>query len=166
MDAIFTRTSVRKFTEQLPTMEQLDKVLRAGMAAPSAHNQQPWEFFVVTDKAKLEALSQSTPYTMCAKNAPVAIVLVSRDPSQLSTPEYKDIDMAICAENVWLELEAQGLGGVMLGIAPHEDRMDYVAEVLGLPPSLRPFIIIACGYPLKRKPQQDRYDAARVHWVE
>ena len=75
MEAIFTRSSVRKFEERPVEPEKIEKILRAAMAAPSAKNQQPWEFFVVTAKNTLLALSQATPYAMCVKNAPAAFVL-------------------------------------------------------------------------------------------
>ena len=66
MDEIFTRVSIRKFEDRPVEQEKLTKILKAAMAAPSAGNQQPWEFFVVTDKAKIEALSKISPYAGCA----------------------------------------------------------------------------------------------------
>ncbi|MBP3730525.1 MAG: nitroreductase family protein, partial [Mailhella sp.] len=70
----------------------------------------------------------SSPYASPAANAPAAFVICYRREG-LRFPEYADIDCAICAENIMLELEAQGLGGVMLGIAPIEDRMKAVADI-------------------------------------
>ena len=67
MDAIFHRTSVRKFLDKPVEKEKIEKILRAAMAAPSAKNQQPWEFYVVTDKEKLVELSKVSPYSMSAK---------------------------------------------------------------------------------------------------
>ena len=96
------------------------------MQAPSEGNQQPWEFYVVTDKKKLTALSQVHPYAGMTKNAPAAIVAVYRTDCRM--PEYAQIDLAIAMENLWLETDAQGLGGVWLGIAPKEERMKAVEE--------------------------------------
>ena len=81
-------------------------------------------------------------------------------------PEYADIDCAIATENVLLELEALELGGVMLGISPHEDRMEAVRKVLELPENLAAFTIVPFGYPKKKQPQKDRYDESRVHYVK
>ena len=117
MNAIFSRQSVRKFEERAVEEEKIEKILRAAMAAPSAKNQQPWEFFVVTDRKVLQALSETTPYSMCVKNAPAAFVLASRRDG-LIVPEFRDIDMAIATENILLEIEALGLGAVMIGVAP------------------------------------------------
>ena len=90
MDAIFSRNSVRKFTEEMPSEEQIERLLRAAMAAPSAKNQQPWEFFVVTNKDCLQKLSEATPYSMCVKNAQAAFVLASRRDGIIA-PEFRDI---------------------------------------------------------------------------
>ena len=135
------------------------------MAAPSAVNQQPWEFYVVTDKAVLEKLAAASPYAAMTAKAPAAIVLCSRTENIL-VPELVDVDMAIATENILLEIEALGLGGVMLGIAPFADRMEKVAEALSLPETLKPFTIVPFGYPAKKNPQPDRFDEQCVHYVK
>ena len=70
MNSIFHRISVRKYEDKPVEKEKIMQILKAGMQAPSACNQQPWEFYVVTDKKKIEALSKMTPYTGCAAKAP------------------------------------------------------------------------------------------------
>ena len=164
MDAIFNRTSIRAYQEQMVEDEKVELLLKAAMAAPSAANQQPWEFFVVTDKNKLEQLSKCSPYAGCTKGAPMAIVNCYR--KNIMMPDYATIDMSACTENILLEAEELGLGAVWLGIAPLKDRMEMVREVLGVPQELEVFAIIPCGYPVKKTAQQDRYDKARVHFVE
>ena len=62
MNNIYTRVSIRKYQDKTVESEKTEAILRAAMQAPSAANQQPWEFYVVTDKAKLEALSKASPY--------------------------------------------------------------------------------------------------------
>ena len=164
MNAIFSRQSVRKFEERAVEEEKIEKILRAAMAAPSAKNQQPWEFFVVTDRKVLQALSETTPYSMCVKNAPAAFVLTSRRDG-LIVPEFRDIDMAIATENILLEIEALGLGAVMIGVAPIPASMEKTAAILHLPDTLIPFTIVPFGYSAKRRAAQDRYDPTRVHWI-
>ena len=164
MNEIFARRSIRKF---LPTMvedEKIEQLLRAAMAAPSAGNQQPWEFYVVTNKEKLQALSEVSPYAGMTKDAPIAIVAVYRKNCLL--PMYAQIDLSIAMENLWLETVAQGLGGVWLGIAPMEDRMKEVEEILDLPDDLRAFAIFPYGYPAEEKEQQNRFEESRIHYVE
>jgi len=165
MNAIFTRTSVRSYEERPVEAEKIEKILQAAMAAPSAMNQQPWEFYVVTNKEVLQKLAEASPYTAMTAKAPAALVLCSRKKDVL-VPELIDVDMAIATENVLLAIEAQGLGGVMLGIAPFADRMERVAKAIALPESLSVFTVVPFGYPAKKNPQQDRYDKQRVHYVD
>ena len=61
------------------------------------------------------------------------------------------------------EAEELGLGAVMIGIAPIPERMDAVAEILGLPENFKAFTIIPVGWPLNKRPQEDRYEPARIH---
>lgn len=164
MDHIFTRVSIRRYQDRPVEKEKTDAILRAAMQAPSAANQQPWEFYVVTNREKLEALSRVHPYAGMTKDAPAAIVSVYRKDCHL--PAYAQIDLSIAMENLWLETDAQGLGGVWLGIAPLEDRMRAVEEVLGLPERVRAFAIFPYGYPAEERRQQDRFDESRIHYVE
>ena len=164
MNSIFHRISVRKYQDKPVEKEKIEQILRAAMQAPSATNQQPWEFYVVTDKKKLEELSCVHPYAGMTKDAPAAIVPAYRSDCRL--PSFAQIDMSICLENLWLETDAQGLGGVWLGIAPAEERMKQVERILDMPENLRAFAIFPFGYPAEERPQQDRYDADRIHWVE
>ena len=165
MDAIFTRTSVRSYEDKPVEAAKIDKILRAAMAAPSAMNQQPWEFYVVTDKTKLEELSKASPYAGMVAKAPAAIVVCGRK-ENLLVPELVQVDLSLATENILLEIEAQGLGGVMLGISPLVDRMERVARIIDLPADLEAFTVVPFGYPASKNPQQDRYDAARVHYLK
>ena len=164
MNNIYSRVSIRKYQDRPVEKEKIEAVLRAAMQAPSATNQQPWEFYVVTAKEKLEALSKVHPYARMTKNAPAAIVSAYRMACTL--PEYAQIDLAIAMENLWLETDAQGLGGVWLGIAPQEERMQAVEKILDLPDGIRAFAIFPLGYPAEERKQQDRFDASRIHYVE
>ena len=76
------------------------------------------------------------------------------------------IDMAIAQENIWLETDALGLGGVWIGIAPMQDRMNLVHEILNLPKNLEVFSLFALGYPAEIREQQNRFDETRIHFVE
>ena len=163
MKEIFERVSIRKYTDRAVEDEKILALLRAAMAAPSAGNQQPWEFYVVRDRSKLEELSRVSPYAGCTKAAPVAIVSAYRE--KLWAPAYAQIDMSIAMENLWLACGEQGLGGVWLGIAPVEDRMRAVEEILGIPEGLRAFSIFPLGYPAEERKQQDRFDESRIHYV-
>ena len=163
MNSIYHRVSIRKYQDKPVEKEKIEAMLRAAMQAPSAGDQQPWEFYVITDRAKLAALSQVHRYAGMVKNAPVAIVSAYR--KECWMPEYAPIDLSIAMENLWLETDAQGLGGVWLGIAPLADRMQAVEEILSMPDTLRAFAIFPFGYPAEERKQRDRFDPDRIHWI-
>lgn len=162
-NSIFHRTSVRKYQEKPVEGEKIEWMLKAAMAAPSAMNQQPWEYYVVTRRETIEKLSESTPYTGCAKGAPLVFVACYR--RECLRPMYAHIDMSASVENLLLEADELGLGAVWMGIAPLEDRMQIVKEIVDMPDDLEAFALIACGYPVEEQTQQDRYDEARVHYI-
>ncbi len=164
MNSIFHRVSVRKFEPKEIEPEKIEKILSAGMQAPSATNQQPWEFYVVTNKDMLAKLGKSGPYSGPASHAPAAIVSVYRKEG-LRVPEYAAIDLSIAMENIWLETDALGLGGVWIGTYPMQDRMDAVREVLNIPENLEVFALFPFGYPAETRPQENRTDPKRIHYV-
>ncbi len=163
MKEIYHRVSVRKFTQQPVEQEKILQILKAGMQAPSACNQQPWEFYVVENKEKIEALSKVTPYATPCTNAPVVIVPVYKT-DNLPAPMFAQIDLSISQENMWLETDSLGLGGVWIGIAPLEDRMKEVEKILDIPSHLHAFSLFALGYPTESRNQQNRFDENRIHY--
>ena len=104
-----------------------------------------------------------SPYAWMTKDAPTAIVSAYR--KDCKVPEYAQIDLSIAMENLWLETDAQGLGGVWLGIAPVEERMQAVEKILDIPDTLRAFAIFPYGYPAEEKKQQDRFEPDRIHYI-
>lgn len=165
MDAIFHRVSIRKFKNQPVEKEKLLQILRAGMQAPSACNQQPWEFYVVTDSEKIQKLSQITPYAGCAAHAPAVIVPVYRKENLPASPMVP-IDMGLALENIWLETDTLGLGGVCIGVSPIQEWMEQIHQILELPENVAVFSLFALGYPDEERTQQDRFDQSRIHFVE
>ncbi len=164
MSNIYERVSIRKYEDRPVEEEKIKAILRAAMQAPSASNQQPWEFYVVTNKDMLRKLSEVSPYASMTKDAPVAIVSAYR--TGCKSVDYAPIDLSIAMENLWLETSDQGLGGVWLGIAPREDRMKAVEEIVGMPETLRAFAIFPLGYPAETKKQQDRFEEGRIHYCK
>ena len=108
MNEIFRRVSVRRFQDRPVGGEKAELLLRAAMAAPSAGNQQPWEFYVVTNRMRLGELAACSPYAGCLKNAPLGIVVCCRKDCPM--PEYAQIDCSAAIENLLLEAVSQGLG--------------------------------------------------------
>ena len=163
MNEIFKRVSVRKFLDKEVEEEKIEKILRAAMQSPSAKNQQGWEFYVIRDRDKLFELSSATQYSMCVKNAPMAIVIVYKE--DCMEKDFIHIDCAIAAENIMLEAVSLGLGSVMIGVAPVEKNQMNVKEILNLDDSVNAFTIIPIGYPEKEREQTDRFDLEKVHFI-
>ena len=162
MADLFHRVSIRKYQEKKVEPEKLDYILRASMAAPSACNQQPWEFYVVTDRQTLKDLADASPYGAFTADAAAAIVCCYR--TDVRVPQFCEIDCAICMENIWLATDSLGLGGTWIGIAPLADRMAAVEKILDIPENLRAFALFPLGHPAEEKAQQDRFEESRIHW--
>lgn len=167
MEAIFSRCSVRKFLPAMVEDEKIEKMLRAAMAAPSAGNQQPWEFYVVRDKRVIQDLAHCSPYAGCAAKAPLCIVVCTRDIKQ-RFPDFVYLDCSAAVENILIEAVHLDLGAVWLGVSPYKAREIRVRRSLGVPEGFTPFAIIAVGYPLNAKAstvKEERFDPSRVHYL-
>lgn len=164
MEEIFNRRSIRKFKDQPVEAEKIDKLLRAAMQAPSAANQQPWEFIVVKDKEALANLSQVSIYAKPAAGSAVSFILLANG-NELRIPTAWQQDMSAAAENLLLEAVHLGLGGVWFGVATSEEVMENVRKLYNLPEFLKPFAIISVGYPDGQKNEfVDRYRSEKVHY--
>ena len=163
--SIFTRVSVRRYEDRPVEQEKTDYLLKAAMQAPSAGDQQPWEFYVIKNPIILAKLARISEYSGAVGRAPIAILSVMRTEGLPFQP-VAPVDMSICMENMWLACSEVGLGGVWIGVAPFEDRIAKVKEILDLPDTLQPFAILAYGYPDKERQQRDRWDPKRIHVVE
>ena len=128
MDNLFHRVS-RQFKDQPVEEEKIKEMLHAGMQAPSAGNQRPWVFYVVTNKDTIQALSKVSRHSACAAGAPLIIALACRK-EKLSFPEKIQQDMALCAGNVWLEADNQGLGGVYLAWPIREQHSTFLKNTI------------------------------------
>ena len=161
-DPVLGRRSIRKYTREPVPDESVELLLRAAMSAPSAGNEQPWEFVVIHDRQLLDHIPSVHPYSHMLKEAPLAI-LVCADLSRKKYEQYWIQDCAAATENILVEAAALGLGSVWLGVYPMDTRVEGIRRILGLPEHVVPFSLVAIGHPAETKPPADRYDAARVH---
>jgi nitroreductase len=162
LDAIFTRRSIRKYTDRAVPDELVLQLLRAAMAAPSAGNEQAWQFIVIRDRALLDAIPKFHPYAAMLKYASVA-VLVCGD---LTLEKYKGYwvqDCSAATQNLLLAATAQGLGAVWTGVYPMEDRVAGMRRLLNLPEHVVPLSLVPLGFPAEQQGRADRFDQARIH---
>lgn len=162
MTAILTRRSVRAYTEAPVSQEHIEALLRAAMAAPSAGNEQPWEFVVITDKAKLREIPKVNRFAGMAKNAPLAI-LTCVSTEREKHPGNGVLDVSAATQNILLAAHALGLGAVWTGVYPEKDRMDGFRQIFALPENIMPLALVVIGQPKAKPEKVDRFLPERVH---
>lgn len=166
LNTILKRTSIRSYENKPVEKEKIKKLLRAGMAAPTAMNKQPWHFVVVTDKGQLQKLSEANPYAAMAAKAPLAIV-VCGDMNKAAEGEARECwiqDCSAASENILLAATGMGLGAVWTGTYPSKERCADVAKVLGLPESLIPLNTIVIGYPDADVSPKDKWNTENISY--
>ena len=164
-EIINTRRSIRKYQDREVADEDILKILKAGMQAPGSRlGAEPWEFVVVKNRDTLERLGEIKPRV---KNAPVAIVLVAN----IERAFYKTVwqqDMGAACENMLLEAVNLGLGALWNGVAPEEERMQKIGEIIGIDDitNLKPYSIVTVGYPADgwENKFMDKFDEERIHY--
>ena len=168
LETIMTRTSIRQYTDQPVEKEKIEAMLRAGMAAPTAVNAQPWHFVVVSDKAKLGELAAANPRAGMLKSAPLAIVVCGDMTKALEGKgrQFWIQDCSAATENILLAAHAQGLGAVWTALYPMEERMQPVSEALKLPDTLIPLCTVVIGYPAERLEPKDKWKPENVSYNE
>jgi nitroreductase len=162
IDAVMTRRSIRRYTNQPVPEELVTRLLRAAMAAPSARNQQPWLFIVVRDRGQLAAVAAAQPNGGMVAQAQLAVV-VCADLDLVESEGFWLQDCAAATENLLIAAHALGLGAVWSGTYPREERVARVSRVFGLPGNIIPFAVVPMGYPAEHPTAADRFDPARVH---
>ena len=145
-EAISTRRSVRSFRAEDVSDELIEKLIGAAMLAPSAGNQQSWQFIVIRDAGKRAAVTSFHPYCNMITQAPVAI-LVCGDPEGKKWPEFWVQECSAAVQNLLLAARAEGLGSVWTGVYPLEDRMRGCRETFAIPEHIIPFALIPVGWP-------------------
>ena len=160
LEVIFTRRSIRKYTGEPVTAEELHTILEAGMNAPSANNRQPWSFIAVDDRAKLNAIMEVHPYSRMLAEAPLAIIVCG---DTAVSERFWQQDCAAATENILLAARALGLGTVWMGVYPDLQRAKSVAALFGVPEGVQPMCVIAVGHPAEQKGRVERYDEEKVH---
>ncbi len=170
MATIFERKSVRSFTEEPVSDEVLEKLVKAGMAAPTAGNMQPWEFIVVNDKNIVKEYAKVNQFAQMALEAPAAIVVLANLDTYKSRPDmmgYWPQDTSAATQNILLAVEAMGLGAVWTGVyngGYSNIRVDGVKDMFNLPDNLVPLNIIIIGHPKGEQMPKDKWKPERLYW--
>ena len=161
MELIKIRRSVREFTDEKISDDDIKKIIEAGICAPSAMNQQPWEFIVINDKEILNKLSEKLS-PLYAKSS-VSIILCMRK-NNLKSPTRVAQDMSACMQNMMLEATKIGIGSCWIGTYPDPERMNPLIEELNIPSNIEPFCGLTLGYPLNEEAFKEVKRTAKIHY--
>jgi len=159
LNIIFSRRSIRRYTDKPVSDADVNSLLEAGMAAPSASNKKPWHFVAVTDKARLQALADAHPYGKMLAGAGLAIA-VCGDPA---ISDWWVQDCTAATENILVAAAGLGLGAVWLGCHGRPEREQAVRDVLGIPNKVGVLSLLSIGHPGEHKEARTQYNPSRVH---
>ncbi|MEG1580163.1 MAG: nitroreductase family protein [Bacteroidaceae bacterium] len=167
LDLVKQRRSIRTFTEEPLTEEQVVELMKAALMSPSSKSTRGWDFVLVDNKDYLHQLSECKPVGAgLLEGASLAVVVVM-------DPEKSDVwieDGSVASTILLLQAEALGLGGCWVQIHNRcqEDQTpaeDFVKQILGIPENLKVLSIIGIGHKaMERKPQnEDKLTWEKVH---
>lgn len=161
---LFERRSIRKYTDTPIKEKDLDRLLMAAMCAPSAGNQQTWEFIVLKNKKVMSDIAVFHPHAKMLSNAQLAIVVCADPERETRHTGYWVQDCSAATQNILIEAQHLNIGSVWIGLYPREDRVDYLRKLLNIPEKIIPFSIVSLGYPAETKEPSDRFDRNRIHF--
>lgn len=165
-ESIFSRYSCRKFSEKPVTDEQLTTITKAGMCAPTARNERPWEFLIIRSEEGRKKIAEASPYAESCLNAQAVIVALADSRRISKNSPWWIQDMSACVENMLIEITELGLGGVWLGLYPRQERGKAIAEAFGLESELIPFAAVPVGYPDTKDIKKERFEPERIRWEQ
>ncbi|MCD7769779.1 MAG: nitroreductase family protein [Oscillospiraceae bacterium] len=167
VEGILRRRSVRCYTDRRITDEELQIILRAGMAGPTCANTRDWSFLVVRRKETLNKMADANGMPAAPLRSCDMGILILGDLERAFPPakDYWIIDGAIAGQNMILAAEGLGIGAVWLGTWPQMDRVENQRRLFSLPETVVPHSVIAFGYPVEEeKRDHSDYEEGRVHF--
>lgn len=169
LENIANRKSVRAYTDEPVSDADIETLLRAAMAAPSAMNRQPWEFVVINNRDTLDALAGKLRHAKMLSQAPLAIVvcaetmMTNREGEQVENIFWEH-DASAATENLLLAAEAIGLGAVWTA-ASDPVRSAEVCSALGITGTVKPLCVIPIGHPANPDEQpKDKWKPEKIHY--
>jgi nitroreductase len=154
---IYSRRSIRKYTNERISDDILEKILKAGMNAPSARNTKPYEFVVVRDKDKLDVLASVKANAYMVNDSDIAIVMLLE-----AETEFWQLDLGATVQNMLLEAESFNIGSCWIGI--NKDQESYIKQELNIPDDFNIVSMISFGYKAEIKDNNNNYYHDKVHY--
>ncbi|MDR2562679.1 MAG: nitroreductase family protein [Prevotellaceae bacterium] len=157
---ILSRTSIRNYSDREISVEDMNKLLKAAMSAPSSKDRRPWHFVAISDKTILSSLGERLKNASCLNGANKAVVVCG-------DVELSDncwfLDCSAATQNILLAAHSIGIGAVWTAAYPYEDRMAVISEILELPENIKALAVIPMGYPTEENKAKDKFDETRIH---
>ena len=163
-EALLKRRSIRKYLDKEISDKNINKLLEAAMAAPSAINSQPWEFYVIKDKKVQGKIKGIAPFY----NYNSSLLIVVAGNTKRFIKLMKDFwieDCAAAVENILVEATNLGLGTCWCGVYPIKSRMNKISKVLSLDKNIIPYALIHVGYPKESKEPRTQSDKKKIHII-
>ena len=162
LEAIINRRSIRRYTGEDVSENEVETLLKAAMYAPSAVNKRPWHFIIFRNKATIDEIVAVHPNAGMLRQASVGI-LICWDERLQHDEGYGPVDCAAATQNILLAAHGLGLGAVWVGIYPRVHRIEALHRIFELPEHVKPFSVVSVGRPAEKKPVPDRFDRKRIH---
>lgn len=164
LESILKRKSVRHYTKSSISRDELKIIVKAGMAAPSANNLQPWHFIIIDSRGLLDKLAEGLPYAKMLYQASAAIAVCGTPNNREEVLEdYWVQDCSAATQNILLAVEALGYGAVWTGVFPRKERVDFVKKTLKIPDEVEPLNVIPIGKPSGVEKPKDKFDESKIH---
>jgi nitroreductase len=163
LETILTRRSIRRYTDKTIDDSVFIDLVKAAVSAPSAGNQQPWQFIIIKDKEKLGKVLEFHPNAKMLLDAQGAL-LICGDLSKEKHKGYWVLDCAAATQNILLAAHTNGFGACWLGIYPREERVAGMKSLVSVPDHVIPFALVSLGVPDEEKNPSDRFDESLVHY--
>jgi nitroreductase len=162
-DAILTRRSIRLYKNTPVPEEHFEKIIKAGMYAPSAMNLQPWDFIIFNSKESIDKCVRAVKHgENILKEAPAA-VLVCGDNKTEQNIDYIVQNCSAAVQNILLQIHDMGLGACWIAVYPLADVINNLRTEFGIPQHIIPVALISLGFPAEEKTAEDRYKEERIH---
>ncbi len=160
---IQARRSVRRFTSDPISVQQITTLLDAAQSAPSAMTLDPWSFVVAHAPEAIATLTANLPYGRPMKYAGAGIIVCGDQQGSFEKAEYAMmIDCSLAVENICLAASGMGLGTCILIITPKE--REAIRMAFGIPEAITPILAIAVGNPKEIPEARSRYNTDKVHF--
>lgn len=161
-DALINRRSIRKYTNKEIPAEAINELLKSAMYAPSAMNNQAWQFVVIDQREKLNEIFKIVPQEMLKSTQ--AAILICGDTNLEKNIDYIQQNCSAATQNLMLAAHGLGLGSCWIGVYPVKETISWLQKIFKLPDFVIPISLVSLGYPAENPVADERYKPEKMHF--